>query len=88
MTWNKIDGGRWEDFSRGLVPGKRKCGDQKISGGRKECESDGTQRMSGVDGKERRAGCRSPDRYDGPRPFNAWANSRLEQFSVENTQTE
>ena len=45
MTQNQIDGGRWEDRSRGLVPGKKKCGDQKISGGRKECEADGNQRM-------------------------------------------
>ena len=37
------------------MPGKKKCGDQKISGGRKECEADGNQRMSGVDGKEHRA---------------------------------
>ena len=28
MTQNQIDGGRWEDCSRGLVPAKRKCGDQ------------------------------------------------------------
>ena len=55
MTQNQIDGGRWEDCPRGLVPGKRKCGDQKISGGRKESEADGNQRMSGVDGKEYRA---------------------------------
>ena len=35
-----MDGGRWEDCSRGLVPGgKKKCGDQKISGIRKECEA-------------------------------------------------
>ena len=53
MMQNQIDGGRWEDCSRGLVPGKKKkkCGDQ-ISGGKKECEADGNQRMSGVDGKE------------------------------------
>ena len=55
MTQNQIDGGRWEGCSRGLVPGKKKCGDQTISGGREECEADGNQRMSGVDGKEHRA---------------------------------
>ena len=37
------------------MPGKDKCYDQKISGGRKECEADGNRRMSGVDGKEHRA---------------------------------
>ena len=37
------------------MPGKKKCDDQKISGGRKECEADGNQRMSRVDGKEYRA---------------------------------
>ena len=55
MTWNQSDGGRWGDCSRGLVPGTRKCGDQKISGGRTECEADGNRRKSGVDGKEHRA---------------------------------
>ena len=55
MTQNQIDGERWEDCSRGLLPGKRKCGDQKISGGGKECEAVGNQRMSRVDGEEYRA---------------------------------
>ena len=36
------------------MPGNKMCGDQKISGGRKEYEADGNQRMSGVDGKEHR----------------------------------
>ena len=34
------------------MPAKKKCGDQKISGGRKECEADGNQRMRRVGGKE------------------------------------
>ena len=55
MTQNQIDGGRWEDFSRGLVPDKKMCGDQKISGGRKECEADSESGMSGVNRKEHRA---------------------------------
>ena len=37
------------------MPGKKTCGDQKISGGRKEFEAVGNQRMSGVDWKEHRA---------------------------------
>ena len=35
--------------------GTKTCGDQKISGGRRECEAGENQRMSGVDGKEHRA---------------------------------
>ena len=53
MTWNPIYGERWGHCSRGLVPaGKKKCGDQKIATGREECDADGNQRMTGVDGKE------------------------------------
>ena len=37
------------------MPGNKKCGDQKISVGRRESEADGNQRISGVDGKEHRA---------------------------------
>ena len=37
------------------MPGRKQCGDQKLSGGRKECEAGENQRMSGVDGKEQRA---------------------------------
>ena len=64
MTWNQIDGGRWEDCFRGLVSGKTKCGDQKISGDRKECEADWNQRMSGVDGKKHRAVGHQTDTMD------------------------
>ena len=55
MTLNQIDGGRWEDCFRGLVLDKKKCCDQKTSGGRKQCKADGNQGMCGVDGKEHRA---------------------------------
>ena len=65
----KDDGERWDDCSRGLVPGTRKSGDQKIAGGRRECEADGNRRMSGLGVKEYNHSCRRSDRHDGPRPF-------------------
>ena len=44
----------------------RKCGDQMISGRGRECEADGNQRMSGVDGKEhRRVGYQTDTIYLG-----------------------
>ena len=36
------------------MPGKKKCGDQKSSGGRKECKADGNQRMSGEEHGEKK----------------------------------